>query len=548
MPYCENCGYKVSNSDRFCENCGHSLPLDEKADMDDNLTTSYDVPMHLFSNPDWKTEWKNFADKHKDATCGIVLTNTHDCPVHLLHSFKRNLKRYIASRASDNVFYCLLNTETQAVKPIRRNTQLTDVGFVVDILQEVSRVAIPHCIMIVGDRDAVPSIQWDNALHDPNVPYCDQDKYVDSDFPYVKLDVKSPFESTAFKLSIAVGRIPSEAATGFPEAQQYFENATYHNSKSHSINPLVLTAREWKQASKLSYEGIPSDFHSCPNDSFIPNPDMKLLDNNSNHNLLCFNLHGCHDGYVGPNDYWVNGDGDRAYSPGTLPASPDVSYVISTEACYGAKPYIRNTHKQSTLMTALQNRCIGFLGSTQIAYGITDYCIEYRDGKPMAADIMSGTFAKYVNQGYSIGYAYIRAVKAISADARQYASRFLSEEIKTLCSFALYGDPTLTLIGNNQQKSVTFPEQSKQLHIDMPDVKRAVEMRIAKVSEEIARRVNLHVKTNYAEFADATPTYYKVKHFDGYKASYAKSNDDRTQILNLYFGDDGQIVRTYTTK
>lgn len=548
MPFCENCGYKVSDSDRFCENCGHELPYAEKSNKDDCFSANYDVQTKLFTTPDWKKEWKSFVEKHKDATYGILLVNTHDCPTDLCGEYKEALKQYIVSRASSNVFYCLLNTETQVVKPVRRDTQLTDIGFVIDILRDVANVAVPQCILIVGDRDAIPSIQWDNALHDPNRHTGDRDRFVDSDLPYVKLDEKSPFESTAFKYTIAVGRIPSSATTGFSEAKKYFEHAMWHNSRSHSINAMVLTAEEWKRASELSYQDTPNSFHTCPPDSFIPSPKMRLLDNNTNHNLLCFNLHGCHDGQWLPNDYWVNGNCDRAYSPDTLPASPEVSYVISTEACYGAKPIIRSKHKQSTLMTALSNRCIGFLGSTQIAYGTTDYHIESGKAGPMAADVMSGTFAKCVYQGYPIGYAYIQGLAAVSAEAKKSFSLFVAEEIKTMCSFALYGDPTLSLCGTSTQKSAPNTEPRKQLHVDMPDIKRAVETRLAKVSKEIAQRVNLHVKTNYAEFADATPTYYKIKHFDGYKASYSKDSDDYTQILNLYFGDDGQIVRTYTTK
>ena len=548
MPFCENCGYKVSDSDRFCENCGHELPYDECVNKDDLRSENYDIQMQLFTSPDWKKEWKSFVQKHKDATCGILLTRIGNCPTLLSKAYKDALRHYIAARASGNVFYCVLFTDTQVVKPVRSNTQLAEVSFVVDILQDIANVAPPHCIMIVGDRDTIPSIKWENALHDPNMQGGDRDKIVDSDLPYVKLDVKSPFENTSFKHAIAVGRIPSMAMTGFAEAQTYFEQAIKHSLQSHSINALVLTAHEWKLASQLAYQDIKSSFHTCPTDSFLPNQNMRLLDNNTNHNLLCFNLHGCHDGYGGPRDYWINGDGDHAYSPNTLPASPEVSYVISTEACYGAKPYIRESFKQSTLITALQNRCIGFLGSTQIAYGTTDFCIQYRNDKPMAADVMSGTFAKYVYQGYSTGYAYIKALTAVVAEAKRASAIFVSEEIKTMCSFALYGDPTLSLSGMINQKGVAPEPSAKQIHIDMPDVKRAVEMRIAKVSEEIARRVNLHVKTNYAEFSNVTPTYYKVKHFNGYKASYAKSNDDSTQILNLYFGDDGQIIRTYTTK
>ena len=548
MPFCENCGYKVLDSDRFCENCGHKLPYDESVNKDDFRSEDYDMPMQLFAQPDWKKEWKSFVQKHKDATYGIILTRIGNCPALLSKAYKDALRHYVAARASDNVFYCVLFTDTQVVKPVRRNTQLAEVDFVVDILQDIANVAPPHCIMIVGDRDTVPSIKWANALHDPNMQCGDRDKIVDSDLPYVKLDVKSPFENTSFKHAIAVGRIPSMALTGFAEAQVYFEHAIKHSHQSHAINALVLTAREWKLTSQLSYQDIQSSFHTCPTDSFIPNPKLRLLDNNTNHNLLCFNLHGCHDGYGGPRDYWLNSDGDLAYSPNTLPASPEVSYVISTEACYGAKPFIRDGYKQSTLMTALQNRCIGYLGSTQIAYGATDMFIEYGNAKPMAADVMSGTFAKYVCQGCSTGYAYIQALAAVAAEAKRASGNFVSEEIKTICSFALYGDPTLSLSGQSNQKSVVPDGSTTHINIVMPDVKRAVEMRIAKVSEEIARRVDLHVKTNYAEFSNVTPTYYKVKHFDGYKASYAKTNDDITRILNLYFGDDGQVINTYTTK
>ena len=550
MPFCENCGNKVNETDRFCENCGHSLSSEVLTD--DKLTSPYDCDFYfnVFTNPRWKQNWGNIVKQGNCFRYGIILTNTNDCPPNLKEKFYDTLRTYIDFRAKHNISYCVLDLANQKIKHAFNPASLRSVDFVVDILKDVSNIALPQCLMIVGDRDTIPSIKWSNPLHIPGDERGDADQYIDSDLPYVILDTRSPFENNSFKFKLEVGRIPSVAKTGFPEVQKYFNN-TILCAPSAPIKPIVLTAIEWAQTSQVSYS-INKELFTCPDYSFVPHPNLHLLDNNDDNNLLCFNLHGLPDGWgamygcpVSFDDFWISGDGNVAYSPDYLPLNDKIPYVISTEACYGAKPFIRNTNHQSVLMTALQNRCIGYLGSTQIAYGTVDESLHQLP--PYGADVLSGKFSLYVSQGDTIGSAYFKALTStIGFNSGDFTT---NHDIKTISSFALYGDPTVALAINNFSHTKSFSsELETYINVSMSNIRRAVKLKITELSDYITERVDAYIRENFAWYSDVTPICYKLKDYGGYNVTYSKKDSNMARILSMYLDADGNVQKVYASK
>ena len=472
----------------------------------------------------------------------MILTNTRDCPPNLRGHFYDTLKNYISFRAQSNICYCVLDLANQRIKHAFNPATIRSVEFVVDILKEISKVATPQYIMIIGDRNAIDSIRWYNPL----INYGDHDEYVHSDLPYITLDTTSSFQRAAFNFEIEVGRLPSSAKTGFEEARIYLANAMRLHNSSNDIRTLVSTAIQWTRSSALTYKNISDkELYPCPDVSFIPGSKInRILDNNCAHNLLCFNFHG------GPtSNYWfwedeeVNPDENLeeyykpAYSPAYLPANKEIAYAICTEACYGAKP----TDSKSILMTALQNRCLAYLGSTESAYGAANY-VE----ASLSADILAKNFCLCIHQGYSFGSAFLTALAEMFNPSS--LNNVNLHELKTITTFALYGDPTLSLINASTNAINHSPLCQRHYHISLPDIKQLAEIKLKKISTQISRYIDNHVKENYKYFSDAEPHFYAKKNSGGYEVYFSKTTNSITRVLYMYLDDDGTAIKTYMSK
>jgi len=535
--FCENCGARIDAGSLFCENCGHRVENEESVPVKSNPVSlpTLSKCFTVFESKNWQKEFASLKSENQDLELGIVLTNTSDCPPESLKNFNDALSNYITYKAERGILYCVLDMANQSVKRKGFSDKSSRLDFIVKTLNDVYSVAEPKYTMIIGDRSAIESAEWENGLYDPS-GRGDEDKYVNSDIPYITLDTRSPFDGTICAPKMAVGRIPADPSKGFVEACRYMENVMRFAEKEQKTDSLVLTDIEWVDVSHRNFDHLDPDFYSCPSSSFLPVDGLELIDNGAKHDLLCFNLHGC-----GQHDYWVNGKGIPAYSPRCLPARTDHGYIIATEACYGAKPVIRASGEQSTLITALGNRCLGFVGSTQIAYGIPDSGL-LMGGEPLGADILVGRFSKYTAQNYRLGDAYMMALKDI------ISPQMGGEDIKTIISFALYGDPTVYMNCRATPSNVSKGTTVGGLHLAMPDVRAAVRLSLTKVSEMIANIVSDYVTTYHSYFSDITPKYYTTSDKSSYKASYAKASNNGIDLLNIYFDRNGKIGKVYVSR
>ena len=80
-------------------------------------------------------------------------------------------------------------------------------------------------------------------------------------------------------------------------------------------------------------------------------------------------------------------------------------------------------------------------------------------------------------------------------------------------------------------------------------MRRAVELKLAKISAEITQKLGQFIEQKHPEFANVTPNYYEGKGVGGYQAIYhGHFNQDDPQILKVYFDEDGTVKEIYVSK
>lgn len=533
--FCENCGNKLESDARFCENCGSAVSYNDVC-SDFEKANSFDLT--FFTSKNWKDSWKKCISDYNNLNTGIILINTIGCSGDYLDYFKSKLQKYIDFSRSHGTIYFPIDLATQKVVP---GVNAHDLKSVLDLLKCIYDCASPDYLMIVGDRNSVPSAKWENVLHD-------SDEFVDSDLCYFTLDMTSPFAKVPSKFFACPARIPASAKTGFSQACDYFDNVMNCEDSFSNVRTVALSEKSWRNVSELNFAGACAKVYSCPPNSFFRTDNVNTIDVGEKYNLFCFNLHGSQTF-----DYWVSENSTPGYSPECLPKGYN-KYVICTEACYGAKPIIRNTGTQSILVTALQNGCISFCGSTQIAYGTIDKSL-CSGANPCAADVLIGSFAGSVYAGDTSGQAYLNAVTALIVN-----DEFLMEEdIKAIASFALYGDPSLCLTnsGTNEsgrknaksaRNSLPISKKNGYGFISFPNVRLAVNRRIPDVSTSIKNAISMCVATIFSDFSDVAPEYYEIGEMHQYKAAFKKQVNGRSDCLSIYVDKHGSVSKIYVSK
>ncbi|MBE6589251.1 MAG: zinc ribbon domain-containing protein [Ruminococcaceae bacterium] len=563
--FCENCGARLSSDALFCEACG--VRVDNNEENREGVIESYASREYVFSvfkGRGWQEKWKRFCADRSVGHHGIILTNTSECPMDKKDGFYEVLERYITYRAEQGTLYCVLNVATQAVKSPILGGKNNSVEFLVKLLREIYEVSPIEYLLILGDRNAIASARWESAVHFSKRENGDSDEFVDSDLPYSTLNATSAFENYALQAKIYVGRVPGIAQNGFFEVCAYMENTMRLERRVAKPQIFSMTSHEWSESTHHQIDRLQPDWHEIPTQTFVSKEEfvdkndgiteedfgryrMTVHPRPEGHELLCFHLHG-----GAHSNYWYSKlllDGSKwgkAFSPRCLPVKEDKAYVICTQACYGAKPFFVEGESQSVLITALQNRCLGFVGSTQVAWGPKPSC--YRNGiKLYLADAVYETFPMYVSEGSSLGYAFTSAINVILDALSANQAPDIAVSVKTVSEFALYGDPSIRIVEATQrdeaQRERSNAKPGSGLRIAMPDVRRAVRVRLARVSERLEKIMDDYMASTNKHFADVKPQYYEADGFDGYKAVYAKDNAyGCVDAMAVYFDKDGNVM------
>ena len=511
----------------------------------DNIISSTPAPLSrvsVFQHPDWDVEWER-ARREADKV-GIVLTNTASLTDK--DAFTSALTEYMNYKAKDGVVYHLLDLDHQMVSSLAS----VDVEEITTLLCNVYDVAVPDYLMIVGDTTVIPNASWYNVCDDG-------DETVPSDLAYITLDTGSPFEGVFYDFVdiTQVGRIPAKAENNFKEAIAYFKN-TMNFAPYESINAFAYSALVWEPTSEAEFAHLEPDLITSPeytSESSARGSLKRLNKLSSDYNLVCFNLHGSDGSHE-----WYGQDGGfypEAFEKGLLPDNR--GYVLMTEACYGARPLA----SESIVVNALMNRCIAFVGSSRIAYGMAN-------GSLSCADVIASEFTEGVADGMTVGKSFLAAIQTLVS--RGYMDE---EEIKTLAEFALYGDPSVCLVVRSGMRAAKGLAPTKR-STTKKDITRGISLmscsdegglsskngltlfgcsneeqsRIQQIVAKVRRSGNAYMMQKYSSYGESEPKVYKVSGKEEYRAVYASTKGSVKSIVKMHLDAEGNVNKVYNSK
>lgn len=382
----------------------------------------------------------------------------------------------------------------------------------------------PKHLFILGSSDVVPSAIWKNEASDSS-----SDGDVSSDLPYATLDIASPFRGQQYNFGdcICVGRLPG------CDFENYFNNVALASGKVGEVKTFGMSALVWSEETRDIYKKIKAgpEVKTSPECT----KDTVRSEIPCDTNLLLFNLHGSNQ-----TEFWYGQEGSNYPEAVSHNSLADISnpYFLAVEACYGAY-YEGRTANNSVLLSALEGKCISFLGSSRIAFGTPT-------PEGTCADIICGEFLRLLKSGMSAGEAFNTARTELmkSSDA---------ETIKTLAEFSLYGDPSVCM---NQSTAKSFGSVqgaksfSLGIHIPLPDVRRAVRREIATVDAKIAQGIESFVYEKYADLNGVKPVYYRnigIGKSD-MNAVFTGKNAIGAKIVSVCFSENGTITKVLESK
>ena len=529
MPYCEECGAKLSAGVRFCEECGTPVASSgDEGGFSYASASSFDV----FADSDWKSNWAAFVEEAAGLETGIILTRQSALLSQVDmdgDDFASLISEYAGNCRNRGVAYAYLDLDQFP------GANGSSVSSVVDALRKVVNVARPKYLFILGSEDVVDVIRWEDPTSD--------DKNVPSDLCYSTLDTNSPCNGQRYDFDevVRVGRLPTFPDETADEFTSYFENATLYSGRLGETEPYGLSALVWEDESIDELGAISSKLVDVSPPVDKDSVGQRIGDDV---NLMFFNLHGSNG-----DEYWYGQkerDYPKAFSPQVL-ADRDGAYMLGVEACYGARFLGGLGPDDSILLTALQNKCLAFLGSSRIAYGAS-----HPEGS--CADIVIGTFIEGLADGQSAGDAHCEGLKRLFEDNDAPDD----SEIKTLAEFALYGDPSVRMDGFPAQDVQAPPasprSESRGLHVPMPDVRRAVSMALAQVNAKIGGLVDDFVARNVLpEFGRigigaARQKTVKMRNSGLYQKIYTLERGPIRTIAKVYFDGAGRIHKAVVSK
>lgn len=305
-------------------------------------------------------------------------------------------------------------------------------------------------LLILGGDDVVPFCRVAN-------PTDDQDEDIYTDAPYAARNGSSLLPTRS------VGRLPdcgdadaflrlvdhavqthSDAARVAPSSRLKTLSRILKRPKQAKLNAesIGYTASVWKEASRAVFEAIGQPRHlrmSPP----VSHREFTLLAQGIPR-FSYFNLHGVEGepAWYGQRDPDFAADYPLfpiALLPQDIHAERIAGTTVFTEACYGADVLGRAV-KDSIALKFLSEGARAVVGSTRLAYGSLT--------PPLAgADLLGRFFWMAVLSGMPIGQSLQWAKLSFANDLLNRQGYLDSEDQKTLLTFNLFGDPTLTVEG-----------------------------------------------------------------------------------------------------
>ena len=505
--FCYNCGAELSPGDIFCVNCGTKI-ID-----DDQKTFAVEDSCFQFDK-DWNLKWPIVATNSNDPFV-IILTDTEKLATEISDITKEEaigiLHGYIMKRKLQHgVDYVFLDLAIF-------HEDSKDISFIISLLKKISFVSKFTYLFIVGGNDVIPTMICEDILGN--------DKDIESDLCYARLSLDSPWSGCVESPEqwIRTGRLPTWKGESRIEFMRYFDIAGNWVPKSYVNNRFSLSAEVWKETS-----GNVSSSFGNENICLSPTYTCTTIQDRLNpySELLYFNLHGAS---VPAAKFWYGqGDGSfpEAFSP-ELFCRLNIPYIVGVEACYGAR-YIGYRKEESSLLSAMTDKCLAFLGSSRIAYGSSIGC-------GTCADVMVGEFLKNVNRGLAFGEAFQMArCQLLSSAVRE-------PEMKTLIEFSLFGDPSLQLVS-------TLISAKHADNISIPDIRRMVLERIDESSQMGNELLGKYLAEWHKEMLSIKPLVYKRSNGEQLFLYRKETTYAFSDILILVTNENREIIKEYSSR
>jgi len=356
-------------------------------------------------------------------------------------------------------------------------------------------------LLIVGGNTIIPFHLLPN-------PIDDQDTNVPSDNPYASRDANYLIPERA------VGRMPDGAGEGVEFLHALLQTAIAGHRKpaepkgmlgdlfnrlwtvapaQENKNGLGYSASIWRKASRAVFQVIGDNrrLRTSPPFAYEEFSIAEQLQ------FSYFNLHGIEDGadWYGQPDALFPADYPLfpvALRPQDLSAEKHANSIVFTEACYGANILGKNT-ENSIALRFLASQALALVGSTKISYGSI--------APPLVgADLISKHFWEGVQTGLTVGEALKVAKINLAKELQERQGYLDGEDQKTLISFVLYGDPSLSVV---QPGRASQGQAGAKIACPPLICEKKKTFQKAHVSEEVIATIKRQVETDLPYMAQA---------------------------------------------
>lgn len=372
----------------------------------------------------------------------------------------------------------------------------------------------PIALFIVGGNDVIPMPAVLNPMPDL---VGEEEKTIESDVLYAYYEKDSSLTDPEGKVSISVmkhklakfyiGRLPLEEGEGHlkPDAfMSYFDRALEAHIGINIDSHVPISCESATEVTSSILADLPvfkqDNIKGLVEEDKIISPQMMIPFSEEEMNgpafqyysrvlkkadMLTFNLHGSNVpsacGYYGERkDKQIQKETIRTDQP--IVFIPQLimnssAKIVTSMCCWGAR-FINYKHEESTLLTAIYDKVLLFMGSCRTAYGMFDIYIKDGVNIMSLSDLLVKYYINYLFQGYDAGLALQKAKS-------DYLNNPDADFDKVMCAileFNLFGDPMLFVRQQIDRKPVC--QENKALNL----VKRSYKIVYKRSKEEDAGR------------------------------------------------------------
>ena len=283
----------------------------------------------------------------------------------------------------------------------------------------------PDYLVLLGGPDVVPHVTLDNPT--PK----DGDPAVPSDLPYASSAKHSRDINDFLDTARVVSRIPGPP--GGKDADflmKLLDQSNSHSPRSSDYykSYFGISVDAWVASTQMSLNQIFGNYREL---KLTPPASHTAIDTALTNPAHFVNCHGLE---LQPRFYSKQGNRSFLSIDGPKLAGKITSgTIVAAECCFGAQMYdhVLAGRDQPICFAYLENGAIGFVGSTNIAYG--------PESAMGAADLLTQFFWVNVLKGQSLGDAFLQA-------RQQFIRRERMSDpanLKTIAQFILLGDASV---------------------------------------------------------------------------------------------------------